>query len=181
MSVTEQAPAVGRRPFRVSRAVGSYGELLVVTLPVFVFSGLAWGSWRPALTGTIAEGGGIEITDPVMLNGNAEFATFGVMVLAFLVLGAMVATYAARRCRSVVGVWLMLWGCGCTAVGSLAFYLAGTKLALWRVGFPDVDALHVGSVITYVPEVSPGVSLLVAPFVFSLTLWWAEVFGGVRT
>lgn len=161
---------------RVPRVVGAYAELLVVSLLLFGAAGLGWGLWRPTLSGTIAEGGGVEITDPAVMNGNREFATFGVMVFCFLALGFALALWTARRRSAFLGPIMLVWGALCSGVGSVVFYVLGTKLALWRVGLPNPDELHVGSVLTYLPDVGLSVAALVAPFVFLLSAWCLALF-----
>ncbi|QGU02345.1 hypothetical protein CKALI_07415 [Corynebacterium kalinowskii] len=181
MKVTQQAPdstsTVRRSGRTVPTVVGGYAELLVVSLAAFGLAGLGWGLWRPTMSGTIAEGGGVEITDPSVMNGNREFTTFGVMVFCFLVLGIALALWTARRGRQFMSPLLLVWGVVCSALGSALFFLSGTKLALWRVGVPNPDELHVGSELTYLPDVGLSVAGLVAPFVFLISAWCLAIFG----
>lgn len=163
---------------KVPRIVGSYAGQFLAILTAFGCAGLAWGAWRPDIRGTISEDGGVEITDPAVLNSSVEFSTFGVMVLCFLALGLVLAISDAVRMRSRLSIVSLLWGALSTVVGSVTFFTLGTRLALQRVGIPDVNDLRVGAEVRYLPEVNLGVAILVAPVVYLITCWCAAVFRG---
>lgn len=174
--MTPPVPAQSTSRRLVPAIVGRYAEAFVVSLLAFGCAGLGWGLWRPAMSGTVGEDGGVEITDPAVMNGNREFSTFGVMVFLFLLLGLVLAVWMGRKHREVMGPLLLLWGAICTACGCVTFYVLGTKLALWRVGLPNTEDLHVGSTLTYLPEVSLGVASLVAPLAFLIMAWSLVLF-----
>lgn len=174
--MTQPVPAQRTSRRLVPAIVGRYAEVFVVSLLAFGCTGLGWGLWRPTMDGTIAEDGGVESIDPVVMNGNREFSTFGVMVFLFLLLGVALAIWMGRKHREVMGPLLLIWGAVCTACGCVTFYVLGTKLALWRVGLPNIEDLHVGSTLTYLPEVELGVAALVAPLAFLIMAWCLAVF-----
>ncbi|QTH58499.1 hypothetical protein J5O04_06400 [Corynebacterium hindlerae] len=164
------------RPRLIPGVVGAYAEVLLISLLAFGLSGLAWGAWRPAVSGVITDSGGVEVTDPELLNANIEFHTFGVMVVCFVILGIILGCYAWLRHQDYAGIGMMLWGSVTMVLGSLTFYLAGTKLALLKVGTPAEDELQVGAHIDYLPSVGIANAVLVAPFVFVLMMWLLAVF-----
>lgn len=161
---------------KVPRSVGALSGHFVLTLVVFAVVGLGWGWWRPLMTGTVTEERSVAITDPLVLNGNLEFATFGVMVACFIVLGIALAIYSALKYRQNLGLGHLLWGALSTLIGEIVFFYIGTQFALSRVGVNDPEHLQVGSTVEYLPSVDMGIAILVAPVTFLITLWCAAVF-----
>jgi hypothetical protein len=156
--------------------VGYYAQVFLTAIVLFGVSGLVWGAWRPTITGTIVDGGGVEITDPNVYAANAEFTSFAVLALACGVLGIVLGLLAVRQGKREFGIAPMLWTSLVAALGSAVFYYVGTYLATALVGAPDVETLRVGATVTYVPRISPGLAMLAAPYTSMFTYWASAVF-----
>ncbi|AKK03478.1 hypothetical protein [Corynebacterium epidermidicanis] len=151
--------------------LGFYSRLFLVTMLVFGLGGVAWGWWRPTVTGVISDQDGIEFTDPEQVNASVEFVSFAGLAGLCLFLGIAVASYAVVRGQRFVGPLTMLVTAAMCWIGSLLSYSAGTFLANQLVTLPDTESLAVGTAVTFVPSISPGMAMLVAPAVAIVSYW----------
>lgn len=165
-----QASASATRPRTtrstyVSRGVGNAAAVFVVTVLAFGIAGAAWGWWRPAVEGTLTEGG-IDVTS----GDHAEFMALASFTFATAVLGIALGLFAAWIARRAQGLTMMAW-LGCCALLGGAIFIEGGRLT--GDGRYSLDTAHMdlGANVAYVPAFSPGVALLV-PLYFAWCGYW---------
>ncbi|MEJ5927414.1 hypothetical protein WG915_02150 [Corynebacterium sp. H128] len=175
------ATATSDSRLRVPPIIGFYAQVFLVTMVMFGLGGVGWGLWRPSISGTVSDGGSVELTDPAQSATNPEFSTFAVLAMLCAGLGLIVGIFAAKRARQNLGVMTMLWTSCVAWLGALVCYFLGTQLAQHLVGTPDLDTLQIGSVITYLPAIRPGIGLLLAPYTAMFGFWASAAFALTET
>lgn len=171
-TVTAPATAAPRpRARRVPRTLGAGAGLLAVCLVLFTIGGAVWGLLRPAYRGTVAEDGGV-LLDRAF---DIEFTSFISFVITTGLLSSAVALTVFNLSPRTRGPGMMLWLLVVTVLSSLAFHQAGMITAGLAHPLPDPETLAVGTRVSLMPGFSPGVGMVAAPFMATLTYWCAAL------
>ncbi|MDU0478019.1 hypothetical protein QVA66_02055 [Staphylococcus chromogenes] len=159
-------PDSARPRFFVPQEIGMSALLFLLSAVAFTVGGGLWGWWRPAVVGTIADGG-IDVTS----GANAEFIGFVSYSAGTAVLGMLVGVCAGWLARRRPGLTMMTWAGFCGLLGSAIFLWSGDVVARWRMPQIDMEKIQLGAEISYVPALNPGISLAVGLYFAWLSYW----------
>lgn len=152
----------------IPRRVGAAAGILAASLLAYSAVGAIWGMLRPAYTGTLVEGGQVNID---AVTQSAAFASFGSFVLATGLLAVIVSLSMYVSSPETRGPAMLWWLTVVAVVSAFSFLEVGTLVAdlMHRVG--DLDQLAEGDRVSVVPGFAPGVGWLAAPFMAALSYW----------
>ncbi|QGU04964.1 hypothetical protein [Corynebacterium comes] len=152
----------------IPRRVGSAAGILAVSLLLYSAVGAIWGMLRPAYTGTLVDGGQVNIpatTDSIAFHSFASFV-IATGLLAVIVSLSMYVTSPSTR-----GPGMLWWLIAVAALSAFSFLEVGTVVSGLLHSTGDVEQLAEGDRVSIVPGLAPGVGWLAAPFMAALSYW----------
>ena len=152
----------------VSRRVGSYAGVVVVTMLSFLITGALWGALRPGYQATVIEDSRVELGT----EANVEFTAFFWFVLASAVIGGAVALVTYLRSPRTRGVAMLLWIVVLVLVGAQGFIFVGEWVTNLVHGVDSPESLNVGDTVTYVPYFSAGLAGNVVGGFWAALIYW---------
>lgn len=148
--------------------IGSAAGILAVSLLVYSTVGAVWGLLRPAYTGTLADGGQVNIDATI---DSVAFTSFGSFVLATGLLSVIVSLSMYVNSPSTRGPGMLWWLIVVATLSAFAFLEVGTVVSGLLHSAGDVEQLMEGDRVSIVPGLAPGVGWLAAPFMAALSYW----------
>lgn len=136
-----------------------------MSLLIYSAIGAIWGLLRPARTGTLGEEGRVVIDTTIE---SVEFVSFASFVVATGLLAVMMSLSVYLASPTTRGPGMLWWLMAVAAVSAFAFLEAGTVVSGLLHSVGDVTP---GDRVSIVPELSPGVGWLTAPFMAALAYW----------
>lgn len=169
---TSEQPLPPHR-IRFPRALGAGAGLLAAGLCLALVGGTVWALLRPTYTVQLRDG--VAVVDQAASSANVEFAAVGWLAVITGVLGVVLAGLALRQERkgeTAGGVWELLWLILVAAATSFTVYACGEVVVGTLHPVADHAAGADSEPFTVAPRVTPGVTLLVGPFVAAVLYWF---------